>query len=476
LSSDAQEAKDQIRLSLQDCISLALKSNLDINIQRINPQIRDALLTSAKGDFDPSLSFGPRIYRSNDPSYPESGRGNGQDLAIAFSDPIITGGEYGISFNTSRFDRSSPGASINPSYGTGLTFSITQPLLKGFGVDVNKSYIYIAKNNKDISISLLKWQLIRTLTNVQNSYWELFFALENMKVQELALKQAQDLLNINKRFREEGKATPSDVLQAQSAVASREADVITAVDLVKDSEEELKRIINVVQDESQWELPIVLVDTPSFDETEINFRDGIDAAMKNHPEYLQAKLELQNSDIYLKLAKSQRLPTLDLQGSLSLDGYGDSGDAFSQVGKAEYNSWTAALALRFPLGGRMSKAGELKSRLEKEQNLLNLTNIEQQITREVRSSIRQLETAKKRIEATASAEEFAKQVLATEEKKYAVGLSTSYQLLQLQADQAIATKNHLRAIIDYQKAITNLYQSLGMTLDKLNIKVENERR
>ncbi len=480
LSLNAQEAKNQIELSLENCISLALKSNLDINIQRINPQIQDTYLTSARGYFDPSLSFGPSVSKSNNPSSGTSSaasNGSSQGFILAFSDPIITGGGYGVSLNTSRFDSSSAGtAFINPSYRTGLTFSITQPLLKGFGIDLNKSSIYIAKNNKDISTLFLRSQLIRTLSDVQNTYWELFFAQENLKVQQLALKQAQDLLNINKRFKEEGKATISDVLQAQSAVASREADVIAAIDLIKGTEERLKRVTNIIQDESQWDLPIMLIDAPSIQEIDINLRESLNTAMKNRPEYLQAQLSLQNIDISIKLAKNQRLPTLDLEGSLSFNGFGDSGDTFSQVGKAEYNSWTAALALRVPIGGRVSKANELRSQLEKEQDLLNLADIEQQITEEVRNSTRQVEANKKRIEATSAAEEFAKQVLATEEKKYAVGLSTSYQLLQFQTNQTIATQNHLSAIIDYQKAIVNLYQSLGITLDKLNIKLEDERR
>lgn len=475
----AQEAENEFSLSLEDCISLALKSNLSISVQRINPEIQDSLLKIAEGYFEPSISVGPTVTKSNTPSSSAiSQNGTNFGYSLGFSDPISSGGKYGISFSGSRFKSSNTSAlSPDPSYRSGLTFSITQSLLKGFGTEINKSSIYIAKNNKDISILRLKSQIIKTIADVQNIYWGLFFAQENLKVQELSLKQAEDLLIMNKRFKEEGKATISDVLQAQSAVSSREADVISAIDSVKESEEKLKRIINIMQEEDKWDWPITLIDVPSFVEVDANLQESINTAIKSRPEYILAQLDLQNSDISIKLAKNQRLPSLDLEGSLSLNGLsGESGESLSQVGKAEYDTWALGIALKMPLGAKTTKSNERKSQLEKEQKLLALKDLEQQIVLEVRSSIRQINGNKKRIEATDAAEKFAKQVLATEEKKYAVGLSTSYQLLQFQANQVLATKNHLSAVIDYQKSIVSLYQSLGITLDKLNIKLEEERR
>ena len=218
--SYAEESDNQIKLSLQDCISLTLKSNLNIQIQQINPKIQDAFLIMAKGNFDPSISFGPTFNKSKDLSFSTPSAGtdvrtsNTSGLTFGITDPLITGGRYGLSFNTNRSNSNSKQQTLNPAYRSGLTFSVTQPLLKGGGVSVNKSSITIAENNKDISVSRLKSQLIKILSDVQNYYWELVFSIENLKVQQLALKQAQDLLNINQRFKEIGKATLSDVLQA----------------------------------------------------------------------------------------------------------------------------------------------------------------------------------------------------------------------------------------------------------------------
>lgn len=468
---NAEDQNKQIELSLQDCISLALKSNLNIRIQSINPQIQDSILLMTRGKYDPSLRFNTNTSLSENTS--DNQKSNAQNFSFGIIDPLITGGEYGISLNSSRSKSDPSFQSINPSYRSGTVFSISQPLMEGAGIGINKIPIIIANNNKEISNLRLKSQLIKNLTEVQNTYWELVFALENLKVQELALKQAQDLLNLNIKLKENDKASISDVLQAQSAVASREADVLSAKDAIKDAEDKLKRITNIIQDESQWEVSILPIDVPPFEEITANISDSIALALEKRPEYLQAKLDVENSDLTIKLAKNQKLPIIDLDGSLSLNGLGDKfGGTFSQVGKAENRSWTAGIALRMPLGGKSDNGYLKKSQLEKEQKLLALKDQEQQVIADVRSAVRQLETGIKRIQATTKAEDFARQVLATEEKKYSLGLSTSYNLLQFQANLATATKNRLRAVIDYHKSIANLYQSQGITLEKLNIAFE----
>lgn len=469
--TNAEEPIRQIELSLQDCISLALRSNLNIRIQSINPQIQDSLLLMAKGKYDPSLRFNTGASLSENTVNDQ--KSTAQNLNFAIIDPLITGGEYGISINSNRSKSESSFQSMSPSYRSGTVFSISQPLLEGAGIAINRIPIVIANNNKQISNLRLKSQLIKNLTEVQNTYWELVFALENLKVQELALKQAQDLLNLNIKLKENDKASISDILQAQSAVASREADVLSARDAIKDAEDKLKRITNIIQDESQWDVSIIPIDVPPFEEITIDAGDSIALALEKRPEYLQAKLDVENSDLTIKLAKNQKLPIIDLDGSLSLNGLGDTfGETFSQVGKAENRSWTAGIALRMPLGGRSDNGYLKKSQLEKEQKLLTLKEQEQQVIADVRSAVRQIETGIKRIQATTKAEEFARQVLTTEEKKYSLGLSTSFNLLQFQANLATATKNRLRAVIDYHKSIANLYQSQGITLEKLNIAFE----
>ncbi|MGQ9607971.1 MAG: TolC family protein [bacterium] len=472
------ETQDQLSLSLQECISLTLKSNISIQSQSISPKIQDASIMMAKGALDPSFTLSPSISKSDEPSLTMPGievrSGNIQNFSVGITDPIFTGTRYSVSLNSTRSESNSNPQTLNPNYRSGLAFTVTQPLLEGFGTTINRASIIIAENNKTSSILRFKLQLIKTLSEAQSAYWELVYAIANLNVQQLALKQAQELLNINQKRRELGKASLSDVLQAQAAVASREADVISAEDYVRSSEDLLKRITNIVQDESKWNKKIIPMDLPSYEEIEVELDESIKSALANRAEYLQAKLEIQNSDISIKVASNQKLPILDLEGSFKLNGLGEeTGEPFSQIGKAEYLSWSTSLALKMPIGGKTGKGSLAKSRLEKEQRLLALKDLEQQIITEVRGTVRKLDTDKKRIEATIKAEEFAKQVLETETKKYELGLSTSYDLLQFQANLATATKNRLRAVIDYRKSVINFYQSIGTTLDKLGIEIKD---
>ena len=473
-----EETNERIELTLVKAISLTLESNLNIRIQRISPQIQDVLVTQAQGRFDPIILLGSDADWSEQPSLTPFITGadvrtsNAQGFVLGFDDPIFTGGSYGLTFNSNRSESNSIRQTVNPAYGSDFAINITQPLLEGFG-RVNNASITIARNNKDISRLQLKIQLINTLSQVQNTYWELVFARENLKVQELALKQAYDLLTVNQRRKEVGKATISDVLQAQAAVASREADVIAAQDVISDVEDRLKRITNLIQNEALWRVSITPVDLPPFETVDVNLSESITTALQNRPEYTQAKIDLENSDISIKVAKNQRLPRLDLEGSLAFNGLdGQLADAFSQVGTVEYDSWRVGLFLRVPIGDRTSKSELKRSQLEKEQGLLALQNLEQRIITEVREAVRQLDTDRKRIEATKVAEDFARQTLAAENKKYEVGLSTSLDLLQFQAILANASRDSLRSIIDYRQSVVVLYQTLGVTLIQLNIEFE----
>lgn len=472
------ETQDQVSLSLQECISLTLKSNINLQSQSISPKIQDASIMIAKGGLDPSFILSPSISKADEPSLTMSGiearSSSSQNFSVGITDPIFTGTRYSVSLSSNRSESNSNPQTLNPNYRSGIAFTVIQPLLEGFGTTINRASIIIAENNKTSSILRFKSQLIKTLSDSQSAYWELIYAIANLNAQQLALKQAQELLNINQKRRELGKASLSDILQAQAAVASREADVIAAEDYVRSSEDALKRITNIVQDESKWNKKIIPVDLPSYEEINVELDESIKEALSKRSEYLQAKLEIQNSDINIKVTSNQKLPILDLEGSFRLNGLGgNTGEPFSQIGKSEYPSWSTSLALRMPIGGKTGKGSLTKSRLEKEQKLLALKDLEQQIITEVRGTVRRLDTDKKRIEATMKAEEFAKQVLETETKKYELGLSTSYDLLQFQANLATATKNRLRAVIDYRKSVISYYQSVGITLEKLGIEIKD---
>jgi outer membrane protein TolC len=286
------------------------------------------------------------------------------------------------------------------------------------------------------------------------------------------LQHARDLLNFNKgRFRV-GAATENDILQAEAAMASREAEVISVQDDVEDTTDQLKRLTNLMADDNAWSLQIAPTDTPDFKDVTVNLDESLKTALTNRPDYIGARIDLENKQIQVRLAKNQTLPTLDLEGTFSLNGLGGSySDTLDELRSGDFRTWQIGVFLRFPIGDPTAKGELQKRRLENEQALTNFKSLEQRIVIEVREAVRQLKTNHKRIVATQSALELEERKLAAEQKKYELGLSTNYNVLQFQADLSEAQTRHLKAIIDYNKAQVILTETLGTTLLAHNIQL-----
>lgn len=479
LPAPAQTPGKEIRLSLAESISLALDANLRIRQQRLDPKIRAAELEAAKGRFNPVFSSGTGFSGSQQPASNPFLAGapvqtnTGQDFLLGFDDPLRTGGSYGISLTNNRATSNSQFQAINPAFRSALTLDVVQPLLNGFRVSPDISAVALADNDRRISDLRLQAELIRTLSDVQTSYWELVFALRNLEVRQLALRQARDLLRRSERLREEGKGTISDVYQAQSAVASREADEIAAEAAVEDAQDILNRLIHPEEFHAASQLSITPSDAPSVVEIAANLQESTATALRARPEVVAARTDLKNRDELVRLAENQRLPRLDVEGSLSLNGLGGKfDDPLSQLGKAEHRAWHVGLALRVPFEGQGRDAELERFRIEREQARIALQDIEQQVLADVRIAVRQLETGKRRLDATRAAEDFARQALTVEERKHELGLTTSHDLLELQSDVAQAATNHLRAMIEHRLSLAALERAQGITLNVLGVSSE----
>lgn len=479
------QTQGQKRLSLRESIELAIKNNFDIRAAEYTPRIRAADILSARGSLAPSTGFDFTTKDSRTPSSTpfleglEEGTGDlsvasteTQEWSLNFRDRFKTGTQYGIVFNSLRQESNSKFQVFQPYYSSALSLVLTQPLLDGFGTGANAGRILIAKNTRQLSIYQFQGQVASIVSQVQITYWDLVFAIENLKVKELALQQARDLLKFNQRQLEVGSATENDVLQAQAAVASREAEIIAAQDAVKDKEDGLKRLTNLMEGENAWDIQIIPEDTPRFEVLTVDLEGSLKTAFENRPDFAQARIGIENKQIQLRMAKNQTLPTVDLEGTFALNGLGDNySDTLSELGSGDFRTWKVGVFLKYPIGDPTAKGELQRRRMENEQALMNLKSLEQQIVIEVREAVRQLETNHKRIIATQSALELEERKLAGEQKKYELGLTTSYNLLQFQADLSLARTGHLKAIIDYNKAIVQLAETLGTTLKENNVQL-----
>ncbi len=281
-----------------------------------------------------------------------------------------------------------------------------------------------------------------------------------------------------------------ETLQAQSEVASRDESLLAAQDLIQDNEDILKNILNIDYGSDEGLKAIHPLDHPELVVDEINLNEAIKDTLLNRPDYLKKKKELENKDILVKFRENQLYPTVDLFGTMGLNGLsgdaidigtgtfqgkskfgGDYGNALSDSVTGKFYNWEVGVKLSYPLGNRSAKAQLAASRLEKAQLILSIKDLEKDIIVEVREAIRQLKTDIKRVTATKIARKFAEEKLKAEEKKFEVGLSTSFNVLEFQEDLAEEQSKEIKALIDYNKSKIRLRQVMATTLKENDIKL-----
>jgi outer membrane protein TolC len=495
-SSFAQQEEKSITLSLEDCIVKAMRNNLGVAIEVLNPDLSDLAVMQAKEMFLPalSLSFNTRDTNQASFSFLESATQvsalrNGWSAEI--SQLIPTGGNFSISLDGYKNETNQSFQTINPRYGRTLTFSFSQPLLRNFGVKTTRREIIIARNNLDISESQLERSLQQTVFDVEQAYWALVGYTENLKVREQSLRLAQDLLEKNKRSVEIGTLAPIEILSAQSAVASRDADIIEAETQVKDSEDNLRILLYLGAEGIEEDIKIIPADTPDFTKHEVTFEEALRTAIENRPDLNGSRIDLKNREINLKYAKNQLLPALNLTASYWSPGISgtqiifDPGNPFAPpIGEIEhgpnealkdalgftYDNWSVAFTLDIPLDSVFSRANYTQAKVNMEQSRLILQDQEQQIYLEVKSAVRAVQSNYERVQAYKVARELAEETLKAEEEKLKVGISTPYFVLQYQTELTTAQTNELQAIIEYNISLATLDRALGTSLEKKNIR------
>jgi len=485
-------------LSLEDCILKTMKNNLSVAVEVLNPELADISVSKEKEKFFPSLSFAYGTENTNTASFSwidaaEQITTEFNDYAAQFVQLIPTGGELSVSLYGYKNDTNRKFQTINPRYGTTLYFNFAQPLLKNFGFKANRKEIIVAKNNRDVSENQLKTALLETIYNVEEAYWNLVYNIENLKVKKQSLELARDLLAKNKREVEVGTTAPIEILSAQSEVATREADILQAEAMVKNSDDLLKTIINLAAEEEEADIEVIPVDKPTYEKKEVTLEEALRIALENRPDLRASKIDVKSKEINLSYAKNQLLPDLSFRASYWSPGVsgtqilylnddplseividtlpGKPSEALKDAFKFRYQNWFVGVTLSIPLNTFLSRAEYAQAKTELDQSVLRLKNQEQQIFLEIKTAVRAVQTDYKRVEAYRIARELAEEKLEAEEKKFKVGLTTNYIVLQYQRDLADAQSAELRAVIDYNLSLAGLDKALGITLENRNIKI-----
>jgi outer membrane protein TolC len=469
---------------LQETIETVLKNNISISVQSYNSKINEQFIFEKEADFDPTVDFeftvGEETRQSASTLADSKTRDLDYDWDFSVSQKFVTGGDYELTMDNNKNQSSSSRTSLNPIYSSDLALTVTQPLLKDFGIDLNKREIYIAKNDQKISDHQFTEKVIATIAETENIYWDLVFSIEDLKVKETSLQRARDLEKQVKAQVDVGTLAELEILQAKSNVASREERLLNAQNLIDDNGDNLKSILNFSFDSEEGLKEIIPADSPVFEPgAENSLEEALKTALIHRPDLLAKKMELENRNIEAKYNENQTLPTLDLVGSLGLNGLsGDSStkngsydSALSEAFSTDFRLWQFGINLSYPLGNRAAKSKLAIKRLEVAQLLLNIKDLEKTIVVEVREAHRQIKTDIKRVQATRVARKLAEEKLNAEEKKFKVGLSTSFNVLEFQEDLAEEQSNEIKAVIDYNKSLNRLNQVMARTLEAHDIKL-----
>ncbi len=484
-----------IQITLQHAIEMALENNLDIVVSRLDTQVRAEGVQFARGVYQPFISLGINTLDSSSPAQTQlvgaqtltSTRTN---YNFTWQQQLVTGGSYNIQWLNLRSTTNSAFAGFNPLYNTVASAQITQPLMANFGTDPSKQQILVARNGERISRNQFEVQVMDTVRDVEFAYWDLVFAIRDLEVARRSLGLAEDLLRNNRIQVEVGTMAPIDVLEAQAEVAVRDETVILAEESIRVTEDILKRLINDPESPDFWSNSYAPIDQPIIEEIDVDIDDAVRIALSRRPILQQSRVELETRTYNVRFAKNQLMPQLDLVGSLAFNGIGGTqlvrdgfanepsliipggyGDAINQVLGRDFRDWSIGVNVSYPLGNSQAQARHAQNQVAARQQRALINSNELLIAQEVRRAARAVATNRKRIDATRVARELAQRRLEAEQKKFEVGMSTSFLIVQAQRDLSQAAANDLRALIDFVKAIAAFERAKGTILDESNIAI-----
>lgn len=456
---------------------MALDKNLDIQLRRLQPSIDLYNLDSARGYYDLTFNLNATHRFNSSPGSPDPNSAlfnKGSDsftesYGPSFTQQLETGGR--VTLNGDLIRRS--GSSFTSyNYSTDAGISLTQPLLKNSWIDSTRQTIQVNKRTLRIDELALRNQVITTVNSVQQAYFELVYARDNVRVQEASLGLAEKLLADNKRRVEVGALAPLDEKQSESQVAARRSDLLSAK---RDLEIQINNLKNLVGDDfGSWSTTVLEpADKLLAVAQPLNVQDSWRQSTALRPDLLQLREQIERQNIVLRYNYNQLFPSLDLTLTYGHNGLGQTlPTGLNGIQRGNNQFYSYGLVLSFPLSNTTAKNNYKAGKLTKEVLLLQFKQLEQNVIVEIDNAVKQAQTAYEKIEATRQARLYAEAALDAEQKKFENGKSTSFFVLQLQRDLTASRSAEIRALADYNKALSTLSKSEGTTLEKSNIGLE----
>ncbi|MBE7517108.1 MAG: TolC family protein [Chloracidobacterium sp.] len=492
------EASDELPLTLQQAIEMALQNNNDIDSSRNDVAISEFNLRGSRGIYDPLVSSQNYYESRTTPTASTIGGAvNGavgqrqflSDLGVSGFSPKF-GGSYSAVLTSSRANTTNRNATLNPQYPTSLVVTYTQPLFRNRRIDNNRRQIAIAKKNVELSDAALKLKAIDVVTSVEQAYWQLTFALKNLQIQIDTLKQAREQLESNRRLVEKGALAPIEIVAATAQIANFEQLVYTAQETVTRSENALKTLLLPDNTAAEWSRALIPVSQVSLSVPHVGFDVARTEAFQNRVELEQLADNEEINSINLKYYKNQTKPQIDLFSTYTSSGlagtpranasgtssvpdnlHGGYFKSFGNLLQQEYPTYRVGIQIGFPIGNHTAKANLGRTLVEGDKLKNIRAQTEQAIEADVRNAIQALRSAESRLASAVAARQAAEELYDSEQRQFRAGITTFYLVTQRQTDLLAARGRELQAQTDLNIAISVFRRSIGETLSHNNITV-----
>lgn len=482
-------AAGELRLSIEEAIAIALQRNLDLLVSRNSYQDSVFGVQDTRGFFDLQLTAGVSASDDESPTVSELEGADvlaqeQQQWSLGLAQPTAIGGEASLDWVNSRFETNDEFAVINPAFRSGLTLGYTQPLLEGFGRTVARNEILVAQQNREIGRGEFEAQVIATAQEVANAYWGLVEARQQLGVAQEALALAEELHEQNKIRVDVGTLAPLELVQSEAGVATQREEIIRARTAVGDAADQLRLLLNLEQG-SLWTAELIPETEPSTEPIEIDLQGALATARQDRVELAIQEASVEQAHLGVAVARSFFRPRLDLNLSYTYTGVGGDvlnpetgvvtpggfSDALDQVTGLDFPGWQVGLQFAYPLQNRSGRARRASAEIAVDSAEMRYEQLHQRVATEVRSAARNLESAWEQVESARASRRLQERSLEAEQKRFDNGMSTSFQVLQVQNELTAARSREVAATVGYNRAVIEYHRAVGELLETTGIRL-----
>lgn len=466
-------------ISMEQAITMALEANLGLKAEKLNLDLASHSIALARSAFLPQVQS--TVSTRSNKSVPGDFTQGVTDITSSGTSVSGTvaqnlkwyGSSYSVQWSGNRNTQTGGISSFNPRLSSGLNVNFSQPLLRGFKTDSARVSLISSERQREITDIQVQQRVVSMEANVRLAYLSLVASIEGKKVADQNMEIAQKSLQQSRARVAVGASPPIEIIQSEAQVASNQEQLILAQSQIADAEDALRSLIMDPTRPDYWDVRLVPTDVPVLTPRQIDVTAAIKNALANRLDLAAQKRQMEITDLNLALGKNNTLPTVDANVNYSASGTAGTqfvfgagfpppiesqidrrfGSALSDTFLGAYPGWTVGVTVAYPIGRTGAEVAYAQAQVQKRQQEIRLQDSQLNIVREVRDAARQVETSWQRVQATQAFRQAAEQQLNAEQRRFAEGISTAFELQIRQRDLAGARVSELNAMIAYNRAL-----------------------